>query len=224
VSPREQFRLVIFGVQGSGKGTQAELIAKRFGLTHVATGDIFRREVSHQTKLGKLAARYLTAGKLVSDAVTNAMVAKRLRRADVRRRGFILDGYPRNANQLRALHRFRQLTHAIEIRLPEHEAVRRITGRRSCRCGHVYHLEYNPPSRPGRCDYCGRRLYIRDDDRPAVIRRRIRDYQRQTTPLLDYFRRRGKLLAVDGQPPIPTVFKSILAQLKSPLASEIFPT
>ncbi len=206
-------RAVIFGAPGSGKGTQAELLAKRFGAAHITSGEIFRQEIEDGSALGQRVRQRVESGQLVPDALTNAIVARRLRRADGRARGFILDGYPRNGNQLRSLLRVARLAAAIEIRLPDRVAVRRIAGRRSCACGRIYHREYNPPRRAGRCDVCGRRLFIRHDDRPAVIRRRLRDYQRQTAPVLAYFRRRGNLIAVDGRPAITTVFKNILAQL-----------
>lgn len=206
--------MVIFGVQGSGKGTQAELVARQFGLQHISTGEIFRSEISRRTVLGKRACRYLAAGKLVPDTVTNAMIAKRLQSPRVRRRGFILDGYPRNRGQLMALTRLVPMTHAIEIVLPDRTAVHRISGRLNCVCGLSYHLKYHPPKRRGICDRCGKKLFIRDDDRPATIRQRIRLYHRQTAPLLAYYRRQGALCRVDGRPAIAAVFRLLLAKLK----------
>lgn len=206
-------RAIVFGVQGSGKGTQADLIAKRFRAAHITTGEIFRQEIERRTALGNRVRARVDSGTLVSDSLTNAMVAKRLRRSDARQAGFVLDGYPRNRNQLRALLAVTPISCAIEIRLPDREAVRRIAGRRSCVCGMIYHVQFQPPRRAGFCDACGRRLFIRHDDRPAVIRRRIRDYHRQTAPLLEYFRRRGLLVSVDGRPSIAQVFLSIRAIL-----------
>lgn len=212
--PPQPLRAVIFGVQGSGKGTQAELLARRFGVVHIASGDIFRREIARRTVLGRRAARYLAAGPLVPDAVTNAIIGKRLTTPAVRRRGFVLDGYPRNRNQLLYLARVAPITQAIEIVLSDREAVRRITGRLNCLCGRIYHREFQPPKRSGRCDRCGRKLFVRNDDRPDVVRRRIRIYHRQTAPLLRHFRRQGKLLQVDGRPKIPVVFRGVVAHLR----------
>lgn len=207
-------RMVVFGVQGSGKGTQAELMARRFGLAHISTGEIFRREISRRTALGRRAARYLTAGKLVPDAVTNAIVAKHVSRGRARTRGFVLDGYPRNRGQLIALERYGPVTHAVEILLPDRTAVQRISGRLNCVCGLSYHVKYHPPKRRGICDRCGRKLFVRDDDQPVTIRKRIRIYHRQTAPLLAYYRKHGVLLQVDGRPAIPTVYRSVLAELR----------
>lgn len=211
--PRGSIRAVIFGVQGSGKGTQAERLAQRFGVAHITTGEIFRQEIERRTALGNRVRARVDSGTLVSDSLTNAMVAKRLRRSDARQAGFVLDGYPRNRNQLRALLAVTPISCAIEIRLPDREAVRRIAGRRSCVCGMIYHVQFHPPRRAGFCDVCGSRLFIRQDDRPAVIGRRIRDYHRRTAPLLEYFRRRDRLVSVDGRPAITTVFKGILQTL-----------
>ncbi|MDO8560354.1 MAG: nucleoside monophosphate kinase [bacterium] len=213
-------RMVIFGVQGSGKGTQAELVAKRYGVRHVSTGNIFRSEISKRTALGRRAMRFLASGKLVPDAVTNAMVNKYLKTAVVRRRGFILDGYPRNRSQLRALERLGGVTHVIEIALPDREAVRRIGGRLNCACGASYHVDHNPPRRRNICDRCGHALFVRDDDRPAPVRRRIRIYHRETAPLVSHYRRQGVLLRVDGRPAISVVFRSVVARLRKTLGAK----
>lgn len=207
-------RMVIFGVQGSGKGTQAELLAARFGLRHISTGEIFRNEVAKKTTLGRQVARYLAHGPLVPDRVTNVIIAESLQRLAARRRGFILDGYPRNRRQLAFLQRFGPITQAIEIVVPDRVAVGRISGRLNCRCGLSYHAEYNPPKRRGICDRCGRKLFIRVDDRPAAVRRRIRIYHRTTAPLLDFYRRQGTLGQVDGSPPIAIVFSRLMAKLR----------
>lgn len=208
---RAPLRLVIFGVQGSGKGTQAKLIAQRFGVVHVASGDLFRREVARGTPLGRRVRRYLKLGRLTPDAVT--IIANALRQPAVRQRGFILDGFPRTIQQLRMLQRLGAVTAAIALELPDADAIRRIAGRRSCSCGQVYHLVYRPPRRAGVCDRCGRRLFIRADDRPAVIGRRVRTYHRATASLLAYYRRLDRLIAVDGRPPIPQVFANIVFAL-----------
>ncbi|MDD5110404.1 MAG: nucleoside monophosphate kinase [Patescibacteria group bacterium] len=217
--PPLRLRMVVLGVQGSGKGTQAELVARRFGLAHISTGEIFRREISRRTALGRRAERYLMAGKLVPDAVTNAIVGKHLRFGRARTHGFVLDGYPRNRAQLTALERATPVTHAIQILLPDRVAVQRISGRLNCACGLSYHVQYHPPRRRGICDRCGRKLFVRDDDQPATIRKRIRIYHRQTAPLLAYYRKRGVLLQVDGRPAIAAVFRRVLTQLRRSMAT-----
>ncbi len=213
-SRRQPYRLVIFGVQGSGKGTQAELLARRFGLAHIATGEIFRRAVAQKTAVGRQVQRALASGQLVADRLTNAIIRPSLMTPTVRRRGFALDGYPRNRRQLDALQRIAPLTHAIQIALPDRVAVARIAGRLNCVCGLSYHVKYHPPKYDGRCDRCGRALFVRADDQPATVRKRLAIYHRQTAPLINAYRRRGLLITVDGRPAIREIHRAIVARLK----------
>ena len=186
-------RLVLVGPPGAGKGTQAEFIATHFGIPKISTGDIFRANVSGGTDLGRLAKKYMDAGDLVPDEVTNAMVRDRLAQPDAAD-GFLLDGFPRNVAQAGELN---SILHSLDIALSvvldldvdHEEVVKRLSGRRTCKkCGHVWHLEFDPPSKPDVCDKCGGELYQRDDDHPATVRHRLEVYVAQTAPLIDFYR------------------------------------
>jgi len=208
-------RVVLFGAPGAGKGTQAALLATRWGVPHVATGDAFRRAVAAGTELGQLARGYMERGELVPDEIVNGVVAERLGEPDSRQ-GFILDGYPRTVAQAEALATWMgardwHLTAVVDLVVPEEELVQRAAGRRVCRqCGANYHLRYRPPQREGHCDVCGGELMQRADDRPETVRQRLQVYRRQTEPVLGYYRSRGLLVVVDGSGPVPEVTEAIL--------------
>jgi adenylate kinase len=196
-------RLVLVGPPGAGKGTQAEFIAERFGIPKISTGDIFRANVSGGTDLGRLAKKYMDAGDLVPDEVTNAMVRDRIAQPDAED-GFLLDGFPRNvaqANELNAVldELGAPLSVALDLDVPFDEVVRRLSGRRTCKtCGHVWHVEFDPTEIPGICDKDGGELYQRDDDQPATVRHRLEVYHQQTEPLIDFYRGAGSLVAIDA--------------------------
>lgn len=206
--------VVLLGPPGSGKGTQAERLAAAFGLAHISTGDLFRENIRLGTELGKRVQEYLSRGELVPDDVTIAMVAEQLR-LPVAREGAVFDGFPRTVEQAQALDRElarlgKSVDKAVELVVPDDEVVRRLSGRRICRvCQAAYHVEFNPPSCPGRCDKCGGELYQREDDRPEVLRRRLEVYHRQTTPVIEYYRQAGVLRRVDGTGPIEEVGKRL---------------
>jgi len=182
-------RLVLVGPPGAGKGTQAEFIAENFDIPKISTGDIFRANVSGGTDLGKLAKKYMDAGDLVPDEVTIAMVRDRLAQDDAKA-GFLLDGFPRTiaqANELDAI--LSELGSALDVVLDlevdNDEVVRRLSGRRLCKkCGHVWHVEFDPPKVEDVCDKCGGELYHRDDDYPETVRHRLDVYAQQTRPLI----------------------------------------
>ncbi|MFA5021622.1 MAG: nucleoside monophosphate kinase, partial [Patescibacteria group bacterium] len=176
-------RIIIFGPQGSGKGTQAELIARRHGLPYISTGDIFRYHLKNQTELGKKVFTYVNAGHLVPDELTNKIVAERINQPDCRN-GFVLDGYPRNKSQLDYLNTITKIDFAIAIELDDKTAIKRLAGRLACKCGLSYHLQHNPPKQPGICDKCGGQLFKRDDDKPEAIKKRLEIYHQETKPLL----------------------------------------
>lgn len=196
-------RLVLVGPPGAGKGTQAEFIAAHFGIPKISTGDIFRSNVSGGTDLGRLAKKYMDAGDLVPDEVTNAMVHERLGEPDAAV-GFLLDGFPRNVAQAYELDGIlndlgTSLTVVLSLNVDDDEVVLRLSGRRTCKsCGHVWHVEYDPPSQPERCDKCGGELYHRDDDYPETVRHRLTVYVEQTAPLIEFYTSRSQLAAIDA--------------------------
>lgn len=198
----------MIGPQGAGKGTQAERLAQRLGIPVVCTGDLFRQEMSQETDLGREAKGYINQGKLVPDDVTDRMVAKRLQEADAAQ-GYILDGYPRNLNQVKEYLKIDQPTHAILITLSDNESVRRLGGRRICKaCRKIYHIEVSPPPSEGVCE-CGGELVQREDDTPEAIKERLRIYREDTEPMVDRFREMGILLEIDGNPSIDEVKQGV---------------
>jgi adenylate kinase len=196
-------RLVLVGPPGAGKGTQAEYIAEHFGIPKISTGDIFRANVSGGTDLGRLAKKYMDAGDLVPDEVTNAMVRERILQSDATD-GFLLDGFPRNVQQAAELDGMLDgiesaLSVVLDLVVDHDEVVRRLSGRRTCKmCGHVWHLEYDPPKVPNICDKCGGALYQRDDDHSATVRHRLDVYASQTAPLIQFYGARDQLVAIDA--------------------------
>jgi adenylate kinase len=186
-------RVVLLGPPGAGKGTQAARIAETYDIPHISTGDIFRANVRGGTPLGAKAKQYMDAGELVPDEVVIAMVADRLAEDDAAK-GFLLDGFPRTTGQAEALgdllvERDQPLDVVLVFDVDEEELVERLTGRRSCPNGHVFHIHGNPPEVEGVCDVCGEELFQRDDDTEDVVRNRLDVYRRQTEPLEQYYRR-----------------------------------
>jgi len=203
-------RIVLLGLPGAGKGTQAERLAETLGVPHVASGDLFREHLNRGTELGRQARAYIERGDLVPDEVTIGMVAERLARPDCAE-GFVLDGFPRTVAQAEALQQVlgrmgTRLDVVPFIRVSEEVALARLAGRWTCRrCGAVYHTLFNPPRQPGVCDICGGELYQRPDETPEAHQRRLEVYREQTAPLVDYYRRVGLLVEVDGEQSIEDV-------------------
>jgi len=201
--------IIFIGPQGSGKGTQAEMLNKKLNIPYVSPGNIFRENISNKTELGKLAAEYINKGKLAPDSVTNDLVKDRLQNDDVKN-GFILDGYPRNSVQAEFLDRIAKIDVVLEIYISDEEAVSRLAGRRSCKCGAVYHLKYNPPKEEGKCDKCGGTLFVRDDDKEKEIKERLSIYHNQTETLLDNYK---NLVRINGEQSIEDVHADILKEI-----------
>jgi adenylate kinase len=200
-----ELNLILLGAPGAGKGTQAERLREDFGLPHISTGDILRAQVADGTELGRKAKSYMDAGDLVPDDVIVGMITDRVEHGDARD-GFLLDGFPRNAQQADALAAAlggleRHLTAALLIEVPDEEVVRRLAGRRVCvkNATHIYHVDFDPPKHADVCDQDGARLIQRDDDREETIRRRLEVYHSQTEPLIDYYDRAGALRRFDGR-------------------------
>jgi adenylate kinase len=197
-----ELNLILLGPPGAGKGTQAERLQDDFPLAYVATGDILRAAVKEGTELGQEAKTYMDRGELVPDDVIIGVILDRLAQSDTAD-GFLLDGFPRTAKQAEALdealsHVDRRLSAALLIDVPEDDIVRRLSGRRICPNGHVYHVEHNPPKQEGRCDVDGEELRQREDDREETIRKRLQVYRDQTSPLIDYYDERDILHRFDG--------------------------
>jgi adenylate kinase len=212
-------RLVLVGPPGAGKGTQAKYLAQHFGIPQISTGDIFRANVAEQTPLGVEAKRYMDAGDLVPDEVTIGMVRGRLAEDDAAS-GFLLDGFPRTVPQAEALKQMlaelgTPLDAVLELKVADEEVVRRLSGRRTCRqCGHVWHLEFDPPKQEKVCDLCGGELFQRDDDMPETIQRRLDVYTEQTAPLVGYYDDAGLLVTIEATGPVDGVTKRAMAALE----------
>ena len=212
-------RLVLVGPPGAGKGTQAQFIASHFAVPKISTGDIFRTNVSDGTDLGLEARKYMDAGDLVPDEVTIAMVKDRLTHDDTTE-GFLLDGFPRTVHQAEVLEEVlaaqgKTVTVVLELVVDDEEVVRRLSGRRTCRrCGHVWHLDFDPPATEGVCDRCGGELFQRDDDSELTIRHRLEVYADQTSPLIGYYGDRGLLSGVDATGPVEDVTERAINALR----------
>ncbi len=210
--------VILLGPPGAGKGTQADLLEQKLGLPHVASGDLFREHLEKDTELGRQARAYMERGDLVPDDVTIAMVLERLARPDCRN-GAVLDGFPRTVEQAEALDAAlaadgKGVSQVIDLQVSEQVLMMRLTERWICRqCQTNYHLVFDPPTTPGRCDACGGELYQRTDDQPETVARRLQVYWEQTYPLVDYYRKRGVLVKVDGEATIEEVHRCILAVL-----------
>lgn len=209
-------KYVIMGVQGSGKGTQAALLATDLDLVHISVGDIFRWHVKHHTKLGAQVRRIVAAGELVDDELVGSVVRDRLAMHDWNY-GFVIDGFPRNRPQAEFFLESYDLDGVIHLDLPDDEVHRRVLARRTCsRCGMDYNLIAQSPVRQGRCDVCGGELVSREDDNEHALAVRLRDYHAKTNPVLDLFRRKEFVVTVDARPDKVTVQRVIRERLGLP--------
>lgn len=207
--------LVLLGPPGAGKGTQAEKLSTYLAIPRISTGDILRRNVTDHTDLGKKAKAYMDQGQLVPDDLVIAMTERRLKEPDAKN-GFILDGFPRNIAQAEALGKLTSLDAAVNLFLEPEELIKRNTGRRVCpKCDAVYHILMNPPKKAGICDRCGSPLILRNDDKEEVVRKRIETYEKQTAPLIKYYRDRGLLREVYASGLIEEIFLRTIETLKA---------
>ncbi|WP_129840986.1 adenylate kinase [Streptomyces sp. RFCAC02] len=212
-------RIVLVGPPGAGKGTQAALLAERLSIPHISTGDLFRANIRQGTELGRRVKSILNEGGLVPDEITLAMAADRMAQPDAED-GFLLDGFPRNIVQAKALDDVlgeagQRLDAVLDLEVPEDEVVKRIAGRRTCRndSSHTFHVEYKRPKQEGVCDVCGGELYQREDDREDTVRRRLAVYHQETEPIIDYYREQGLVATIPALAPVPEVTRRAVEAL-----------
>lgn len=212
--------IILMGLPGAGKGTQASKIIKKYPIPHISTGDMFRLAIKNGTELGKEAKSYMDKGELVPDEVTIGIVKERLSQSDAKD-GFLLDGFPRTVEQAEALNGIMKelgtkIHKTIYVEVTEEELMNRLTGRRICEvCGTTYHLVFNPPKQEGVCDLDGGKLYQREDDNPETVANRLEVNIQQTTPMLDFYEDQGVLVKVDGSQDIDEVFSDVDAILQN---------
>ena len=207
-------KIIMLGAPGAGKGTQAKMLAEKYGIPHISTGDIFRANIKNGTELGAKAKEYMDKGLLVPDELVVDLIMDRFK-ADDCKNGYILDGFPRTIPQAEALDAAlaangEKIDYAVNVEVPDENIVNRMSGRRACLdCGATYHVVSLPPKTEGKCDHCGSDLVLRDDDKPETVQKRLSVYHEQTQPLIDYYKNQGILKSVDGTQPMEAVFTAI---------------
>ena len=211
-------KIIMLGAPGAGKGTQAKMIAEKYSIPHISTGDIFRANIKNGTGLGKEAKTYMDQGKLVPDELTVKILLDRVA-ADDCKNGYVLDGFPRTIPQAEVLENELnklgdKIDYAIDVNVPDENIIKRMSGRRAClSCGATYHIEHIPPKKEGVCDKCGSELVLRDDDKPETVKKRLDVYHAQTQPLIEFYTERNILKTVDGTQDMKDVFAAITAIL-----------
>lgn len=209
-------KIIMLGAPGAGKGTQAKMIADKYGIPHVSTGDIFRANLKEGTELGLKAKEYMDKGELVPDELTVSILLDRVAKDDCKN-GYVLDGFPRTIPQAEVLEKELdklgdKIDLAIDVEVPDENIIKRMGGRRACvKCGATYHIEHVPPKKEGICDTCGSELILRDDDKPETVSNRLSVYHAQTQPLIDFYNERGVLKEVDGTKDMMDVFADIVS-------------
>ena len=208
-------KIIMLGAPGAGKGTQAKMIAEKYGVPHISTGDIFRANIKNQTELGMEAKKYMDEGKLVPDELTVKILLDRVAKEDCAN-GYVLDGFPRTIPQAEVLTEALEklndaVDYAIDVDVLDENIVKRMSGRRACvNCGATYHIVHIPPKTENICDKCGSELILRDDDKPETVLNRLKVYHDQTQPLIDYYTEKGILRTVDGTKDMKDVFEDIV--------------
>ena len=211
-------KIIMLGAPGAGKGTQAKMIAEKYGIPHISTGDIFRANIRNATELGMEAKKYMDEGKLVPDELTVKILLDRVAQDDCKN-GYVLDGFPRTIPQAEvltaALEKMNDaVDFAIDVNVPDENIVNRMSGRRAClTCGATYHIVHIPPKQEGICDKCGSALVLRDDDKPETVKNRLSVYHAQTQPLIDYYEAKGLVVNIDGTQDMDAVFAEILEKI-----------
>ena len=211
-------KIIMLGAPGAGKGTQAKMIAEKYGIPHVSTGDIFRANIKNGTELGMEAKKYMDQGQLVPDELTVKILLDRVAQDDCKN-GYVLDGFPRTIPQAEVLDKALTelgdaIDFAIDVNVPDENIVKRMSGRRAClSCGTTYHIEHIPPKKEGICDKCGQELVLRDDDKPETVLNRLKVYHDQTQPLIEFYTKKNILMSVDGSKDMKEVFADIVAFL-----------
>lgn len=207
-------KIIMLGAPGAGKGTQAHMIAEKYHLPHVSTGDIFRANIKNGTELGREAKGYMDRGELVPDELTVRILLDRVAQDDCKD-GYILDGFPRNIPQAEVLEKELEklgdkIDVAIDVEVPDEDIISRMSGRRACvSCGATYHIVNVPPKKEGVCDACGEALVLRDDDKEETVQKRLDVYHAQTQPLIEFYTKKGVLKTVDGTQDMMDVFQAI---------------
>jgi len=190
-------KLVLLGPPGSGKGTYAQRIGPKLGIPHISTGDMFRENIKNKTELGKKAKEYIDKGELVPDEITIEMLKQRLEQDDAKN-GFILDGFPRTTTQAEALDKITKIDAVINLVVPDEVVIARLSSRRQCKkCGKIYNVLFLKPKKEGVCDVCGGELYQREDDKPEVIKERLKVYTKNTAPLIEYYKKKGVIIDIE---------------------------
>ena len=202
--------MVLFGPPMAGKGTQAQKLSKKYGIPQVATGDLLRKAVAEKTPLGVRIKSYLDEGKLGPDDLIVKLIFERVSKPDCKK-GYILDGFPRTMGQARQLDKATDVDLVLNIVVEFEELVERAVGRRTClKCGAVYHVKFNPPMNEGICEKCGSKLIQREDDKEETVRKRLGVYQEQTMPLIEYYKKKGKLVEIESSGGIEAVFQKMV--------------
>lgn len=213
-SPNDKpFEIIVLGPPVSGKGTQAQLLAKTFDIPHISTGQILHTIKDDQSNpLSSQVAEFMNAGSLVPDQLVNQLVAQRIKQDDCHY-GFVLDGYPRTIDQANAIDEETDLDYVFLVNVSDETIIERISGRRVCKNGHTWHIKYSPPQHPAVCDNCGQPLFQRDDDKPEVVKNRLKIYHQNMAPIIDFYEQQQLLVRIDGEKHIEEVFQQLVRHM-----------
>lgn len=207
-------RIILLGLPGAGKGTQAKIIIKELDIPHISTGDILRKAIGEKTSLGLKAKEYMNKGHLVPDNLIINLIKERIKREDCKK-GFLLDGFPRTIPQAQALEEISNVDKVIKIKIENEMAIERLSGRRTCKdCGAMYHVIYLPAKKEGTCDRCGGELIIREDDKEEAVLKRLEVYREETRPLIEYYKKKGLLAIIDGGRRKEEVLRDLLSSIR----------